>query len=215
MTLTTPHRYIAVDGPIGTGKTTLTRMLAQDLGGRSVLEPMEKNPFLGDFYKDRRRNAFNTQLFFLLNRYQQQLELKQQDLFHTITICDYTFAKDRIFALINLTEDELALYETVYHLLDTQLPKPDLVVYVQATTSVMMQRIRQRGIASEKSVSEEYLEQLTDAYNQFYFAYTDTPLLVVNSSNLDFVKRPDDWKNLRNAILEHRKGAAHYHFVGN
>ncbi len=214
MTLTTPHRYIAIDGPIGTGKTTLTRMLAQDLGGRVVLEPMERNPFLSDFYKDRKRNAFKTQLFFLLNRYQQQLELKQQDLFHTITVCDYTFAKDRIFAQINLSDDELGLYDTVFQLLDDQLPKPDLVVYLQASTDVMLQRIKQRKWEAERSISEEYLEQLSEAYNRYFFSYTGTPLLVINANDQDIVNNSTDWENMRKAILEHRQGTAHYHYVG-
>lgn len=213
MTLTTPHRYIAIDGPIGTGKTTLARMLAQDLGGRVVLEPMERNPFLGEFYKDRKKNAFKTQLFFLLNRYQQQLELKQQDLFHTITVCDYTFAKDSIFAEINLGEDELALYNTVFRLLNEQLPKPDLVVYLQASTPVMLQRIKQRKWEAERAISEEYLEHLAEAYNRYFFSYTATPLLVVNANDLDIVNQPTDWENMRNAILEHRQGTAHYHYV--
>lgn len=213
MTLTTPHRYIAIDGPIGTGKTTLARMLAQDLGGRVVLEPMERNPFLGEFYKDRKKNAFKTQLFFLLNRYQQQLELKQQDLFHTITVCDYTFAKDSIFAEINLGEDELALYNTVFRLLSEQLPKPDLVVYLQASTPVMLQRIKQRKWEAERAISEEYLEHLAEAYNRYFFSYTGTPLLVVNANDLDIVNQPTDWENMRNAILEHRQGTAHYHYV--
>lgn len=213
MTLTTPHRYIAIDGPIGTGKTTLARMLAQDLGGRVVLEPMERNPFLGEFYKDRKKNAFKTQLFFLLNRYQQQLELKQQDLFHTITVCDYTFAKDSIFAEINLGEDELALYNTVFRLLNEQLPKPDLVVYLQASTPVMLQRIKQRKWEAERAISEEYLEHLAEAYNRYFFSYVGTPLLVVNANDLDIVNQPTDWENMRNAILEHRQGTAHYHYV--
>ncbi len=214
MTLTTPHRYIAIDGPIGTGKTTLARMLAQDLGARLVLEPMERNPFLGEFYKDRKKNGFKTQLFFLLNRYQQQLELKQQDLFHTLTVCDYTFAKDRIFAEINLSDDELSLYDTVFTLLDERLPKPDLVVYLQASTDVMQQRIKQRKWEIERSISEEYLEQLSETYNRYFFSYNSTPLLVVNANDLDIVNNPTDWENMRNAILEHRQGTAHYHYVG-
>ncbi len=215
MPLTTSHRYIAVDGPIGSGKTTLTRMLAQDLGGRVVLEPVEKNPFLADFYKDPVRNAFKTQLFFLLNRYQQQLELKQQHLFETVTICDYTFMKDYIFAQCNLSEDELALYETVYQLLDTRLPKPDLVVYLQASTEIMMKRVRQRKLACERDITGDYMEHLAEVYNRFYFTYNETPLLVVNSNDLDFVHRPSDWENLRKAILEHQMGTAHYHYVSN
>lgn len=213
MSRSVTHRYIAVDGPIGAGKTTLVKMLAKDLDGRYILEPVDKNPFLAEFYKDRARNAFKTQLFFLLNRYQQQLELKQQDLFQTIAICDYTFAKDRIFAQLNLSPDEQALYDTVFHLLDARLPKPDLVVYLQASPEVMLQRVRKRGANYEKGVDLEYLDQLTDAYNAYFFNYDTTPLLVVNSNDVDIVENPSDWENLRNAILSHRQGTAHYHLV--
>lgn len=214
MSLGTSHRYIAIDGPIGSGKTTVAKLLADDLGAQLILEPAADNPFLGDFYKDRTRNAFTTQLFFLLNRYRQQVELKQQDLFNALTICDYTFSKDRIFAQLNLSADEMTLYETVFNLLDPRLPKPDLVVYLQASTDVMMQRTKLRKWASEKGITEEYLDELSDAYNSFYFSYTATPLLIVNANDVDIVNRPDDWNNLRTAILEHGQGTAHYHYVG-
>ncbi|MBI2346396.1 MAG: deoxynucleoside kinase [Deltaproteobacteria bacterium] len=213
MPLTSPHRYIAVDGPIGAGKTTLVKLLAKDLGGRAVLEPVDRNPFLPEFYKDRARNAFKTQLFFLLNRYQQQVELKQHDLFHTITICDYTFAKDRIFAEVNLQADERSLYDTIFTLLDARLPKPDLLVYLQASPEVMLQRARKRALTYEKGLTIEYLEQLTNAYNSYFFKYNATPLLVVNSNDLDIVENRSDWENLRAAILAHRQGTAHYHLV--
>lgn len=207
------HRYIAIDGPIGAGKTTLVKMLAQDLEGEAILEPAEKNPFLPEFYKDRQRNAFKTQLFFLLNRYQQQLELKQQGLFEKAVVCDYTFAKDRIFAQINLSQDEQALYETVYSLLNSQIAKPDLVIYLQATPSVLMQRIKKRGTTYEKQITLEYLEQLTDSYNQYFFTYNETPLLVVNSSDLDYVHNAGDWEEMKKTILAHRQGTAHYHYI--
>lgn len=213
MTCSAAHRYIAVDGPIGAGKTTLVTMLAKELGGRAVYEPVEKNPFLPEFYRDRARNAFKTQLFFLLNRYQQQCELNQQDLFQHTTICDYTFAKDRIFAQLNLSPDEQTLYDTVFHLLDARLPKPDLVVYLQASPEVMLQRVKKRNVAYEKGVSIEYLDQLTNAYNSYFFTYESTPLLVVNSNDLDIVANRSDWENLRDAILAHRQGTAHYHLV--
>jgi len=206
-------RYIAVDGPIGAGKTTLVGMLANDLGGEAIFEPAFKNPFLEEFYKDRKRNAFKTQLYFLLNRYQQQLELQQRNLFSTVTICDYTFAKDHIFAEINLSADEKALYDTVYALLQPRLPVPDLVIYMQADAPVLMQRIKKRGLGYEKEISSDYLEQLTEAYNSYFFSYTDSPLLVVNSSNLDFVNRPEDWADLKKTILNHKQGIAHYHYV--
>lgn len=208
------HRYIAVDGPIGAGKSTVAKMLAEAISGRLIMEPVEKNPFLGDFYKDRKKNAFKTQLFFLLNRYQQQLEIKQQHLFEGVAVCDYTFAKDLIFASINLCEDEHNLYKTVYNLLDSRLPKPDIVVYLQATPEVLMQRVKKRGFSYEKPISMEYLESLTNAYNDYFFQYSDTPLLIVNSNDVDIVDNPADWENLKQAILKHRKGTAHHHYVG-
>lgn len=213
MSVKSPHRYIAVDGPIGAGKTTLVKMLAEDLGGQTIFEPAYKNPFLEEFYRDRQRNAFKTQLYFLLNRYQQQLELQQQDLFSTLTICDYTFAKDHIFANINLNSDEKALYETVFNLLQARLPTPDLVIYMQADAPVLMQRIKKRGLDFEREISSEYLEQLTEAYSHFFFSYSASPLLVVNSTNLDFVNHPEDWANLKKTILNHKQGINHYHYV--
>lgn len=208
------HHYFAVDGPIGAGKTTVAKMLADDIGAKLVLEPVEKNPFLTEFYKDRKKNAFKTQLFFLLNRYQQQQELKQENLFENLAVCDYTFAKDFIFAGINLSPDEQNLYNTVYNLLDSQLPKPDIVVYLQAGPEVLMQRVKKRGFGFEKPVNIEYLEELTDAYNNYFFQYSETPLLIVNSNDLDIVKHPADWANLKKAILEHKKGTAHHHYIG-
>lgn len=207
------HRYIAVDGPIGAGKTTVASMLAEDLGGSVVLEPVEKNPFLHDFYKDRGKNAFKTQLYFLLNRYQQQQELKQQDLFSDLVVTDYTFAKDFIFAGINLSEDEQNLYKTVYSLLDSRLPKPDVVVYIQASPEVLLKRIKSRKTSYEKPIDIEYLEDLTDAYNNYFFQYSETPLLIVNSNDADIVNNTTDWTNLKQAILAHKNGTAHYHYV--
>jgi len=211
------HRYIAVDGPIGSGKTVVSNMLAKELDAQLVLEPVAKNPFLTEFYKNREKNAFKTQLFFLLNRYQQQLELKQQNLFKGCTVCDYTFAKDLIFANINLSEDEQNLYSTVYNLLDSRLPKPDLVVYLQVSPEVLLKRIKARGISYEKSVDIDYLESLTEAYNDYFFQYSDTPLLIVNSNDMDVDDKGgkiEDWKNLKSAIFSHKRGIAHHHYVG-
>lgn len=199
-------KYIAVDGPIGAGKTTLARMLAEDMGARLCLEPSDKNPFLPEFYSDRKRNAFKTQLFFLLSRYQQQLELKQPDLFNPMAIADYTFAKDAIFAKTNLSEDELALYNTVFHLLKGQLPRPDLVIYVRADSKVLLTRIRRRGIDYEQPITADYLDELTDSYNRYFLDYAETPLLVVDSSHQNYIDRPEDFANLKRAILSHRGG---------
>lgn len=202
--------YIAVDGPIGAGKTTLAKMLAEDIGAHLLLEPAEKNPFLQDFYKDRKRNAFKTQIYYLLSRYQQQLELKQRDLFHSITICDYTFAKDQIFAEINLSNDEQSLYTTIFQLLKERLPKPDLVIYLCAGPDILLQRIRKRGYDYERPISESYLEDLTDGYNRYFLTYTDTPLLVVDTSNQNYLDNPEDFSTLKRAIIQHRGGTVHF-----
>ena len=209
MNTTTQPQYIAVDGPIGAGKTTLANMLAEDLGAHLCLEPAEKNPFLAEFYKDRERNAFKTQLFFLLNRYQQHLELRQQDLFAQSIVSDYTFAKDLIFAKVNLSDDELALYNTVFHLLRERLPKPELVIYMRAEPKVLLQRIKKRGIDYEKPISEEYLEQLTESYNRHFMTYDETPLLVVDTSEQNYLENPEDFQNIKRAIQSHRGGTVH------
>lgn len=204
-----PLKYIAVDGPIGAGKTTLVRMLAEDLKGQVILEPAEKNPFLPDFYKDRRKNAFKTQLFFLLNRYQQQLELKQRNLFDSSILCDYTFAKDAIFAQINLSEDEQILYQKIYHLLRANLPKPDLVIYLRADSKKLLQRIKKRGVEYERSINQDYLDKLTEAYSKYFLNYHETPLLVADTTSTDYLDNPDDYTNLKREILNHRGGTVH------
>jgi deoxyadenosine/deoxycytidine kinase len=203
-------RHIAVEGPIGAGKTTLAQILVDRFGGRLVTEPVEENPFLGSFYDDRRKYAFQTQLFFLLSRFQQQQELFQQDLFNQVTVADYLFAKDRIFAALNLEPAELALYEQIYGLLGARTVKPDLVVYLQARHEVLLGRIRRRGRAIERNLDPEYLEALSKAYNDFFFHYEEAPLLVVNTSDLDLVGSPADVDALIAVIRRHRNGIQHY-----
>lgn len=201
--------YITVDGPIGAGKTTLVKMLAEDMKGDVLLEPAEKNPFLPDFYKDPKQHAFKVQLFFLLNRFQQQMKIKQHDLFKPLVVCDYTFAKDYIFAKINLNEDEMSLYETVFQLLHQKLPKPDLVIYLRADSKVMLNRIKKRGYEYEKPITGAYLDKLTDSYNQFFLNYNETPLLVVDTSHTNYQENPADYENLKKAILGHKGGTVH------
>ncbi len=202
-------RYIAIDGPIGAGKTTLANLLVERLGGRLVAEPVDENPFLASFYEDRKKHAFQTQIFFLLSRFQQQQGLFQQDLFAQVTVADYLFAKDRIFASLNLDPNELALYEQVYALIGPRTVKPDLVVYLQARQEVLLQRIRRRGRPFERHLEPSYLEALARAYGDFFFHYDETPLLVVNTSDLD-LGNPSDVDALLAVLRRHRKGTQHY-----
>ncbi len=203
-------KYLVIEGPIGVGKTSLVSLLAEELGGRAVLEETENNPFLLRFYRDRRRWAFQTQLFFLLSRYRQQEELAQQDLFSNVTISDAFLPKDRIFATLNLSPDELVLYDQVYSLLKTRLPKPDLVIYLHAETAVLMQRVKQRGRDYEKDLTWEYLHDLNRAYNDFFFAYTETPLLVIQTTDIDFVKNSKDLEDLIRQIRQMKGGVQYY-----
>jgi deoxyguanosine kinase len=204
------HRYIAVEGPIGVGKTSLSNLLAEKLSARRILETAEENPFLANFYRDRKKYAFQTQIFFLLSRYRQQQELWQQDLFRQVTVSDYLFAKDRIFATLNLESDEMALYERVFEALGTRVLKPDLVIYLQARREVLVQRIKKRAREFERRFDADYLEQVSSAYNEFFFHYAETPLLVINTSEIDFVNNEADWGDLLNAISKMRKGIHHY-----
>ncbi len=209
-----PPHYIAIEGPIGAGKTSLAKRLSEDLNARLVLEAVEENPFLPEFYKDRQKHALKTQILFLINRYQQQKELLQQDLFSRTVVCDYLFSKDKIFAGLNLSKDELFIYDKIYSLLDTQLPKPDLVVFLQASTDVLKQHVKKRAIAYEKHIETSYLEELSEAYNRFFFSYQGTPLLTVNVTDIDFVKNKSDYENLLREILSEKRGTRHYVGMG-
>jgi deoxyadenosine/deoxycytidine kinase len=204
------NRYMVVEGPIGVGKTSLSNLLAKQLQARQILETVEENPFLSSFYGDRQKYAFQTQLFFLLSRYRQQQELFQQDLFNSVTISDYLFAKDRIFACLNLDPNELALYDRVFEALGPRVAKPDLVVFLQARLDVLLQRIKRRGRDFERQIDPGYLEDLIKAYNDFFFHYSDTPLLVINTSDIDFVNNEEDLQNLVSVIRRMRKGTHHY-----
>jgi len=203
-------RYICVEGVIGVGKTSLTRLLAEYFQAQLVQEQPEENPFLGDFYKDPEHFAFQVQLFFLLSRYRQQQESFQPDLFHSHTISDYLFAKDRIFAHLNLEDRELFLYDRVASLLEKDIPKPDLVVYLQSTVERLMSNIRMRGRSYEKNMSEEYIRQLNEAYNRFFFHYNDTPLLVINSTLIDFVNNRADFLEIVKQIDRPHSGIEYY-----
>jgi len=206
----TKKKYIVVEGPIGVGKTSLAKMLAAEFQARSLFEKVEDNPFLPKFYEDRETYAFQNQLFFLLSRYQQQRELSQQELFNQNTVADYLFAKDKIFANLTLSSEELNLYQQIYLLLDTRVPKPDLVVYLQARPEVLYKRIKKRDKSYEKNITPEYLEEVAQAYNRFFFHYDEDPLLVVNTSEIDFVSSGNDLADLIKEINNMGPGTQHY-----
>jgi len=205
-----PPRYIIVEGPIGVGKTSLVDRLAERLGARKVLEVADDNPFLASFYEDRARYAFQTQLWFLLNRFRRQQEMAQWDLFRQTLVADYLFAKDKIFAYLNLEDHELALYERIHALLTVQVPTPDLAIFLQANTDALLTRIAHRGKPYEREISRKYLEDLNAAYTHFFFHYTASPLLVINTSDMDFVNRPEDFEDLVKEIREIRGGTQYY-----
>lgn len=204
------NRYIVIEGPIGVGKTSLCHLLEKEFSGRLVLEEVEENPFLAEFYKDRQRVALQTQLFFLLSRYRQQQEILQPNLFRQATISDYLFAKDRIFAYLNLDDNELTLYNQIYDLLEPNVPKPDLVIYLQASTDILMHRINLRGKEYEREMSREYLNDLNEAYNHFFFNYDSTPLLVINTTDIDFVESRKELTDLVIRIRDMKKGTHYY-----
>lgn len=204
------NRYLVIEGVIGAGKTSLTKMLSERLQAQLVLEEVEENPFLKDFYKDRARFAFQTQMHFLFSRYQQQRDLKQMDLFSDKLVADYLFQKDRIFASLNLVDREMALYERLVTWLEMDVVKPDVVVYLQAHPDTLMERIARRDRPFEREMEKDYIAQLTDAYNHYFFHYTDTPLLVVDTNAIDFVNQPDDYEDLVKRILSHRQGTLYY-----
>jgi deoxyadenosine/deoxycytidine kinase len=203
-------RYIAVEGPIGVGKTALARRLAADFGSQLILEQVDDNPFLRKFYDDASRYAFQAQLFFLLERYRQQRELYQHGLPPSGAVADYLFAKDTIFAGINLNAHEGELYRQIFELLDKHIPRPDLVIYLEARPEVLLKRIRKRGIDYERSITKDYLEKLTEAFRSFFHDYTDAPLLVVNCSDIDFVEHGADLADLTKEIRGMRQGVQHY-----
>ena len=202
--------YLAIEGVIGAGKTSLAERVSEKLNGRLILEQSEENPYLEDFYREPKRYAFQVQLFFLLSRYRQLVNLPQQDLFHFYLIADYLFAKDKIFAYLNLEERDLVLYDRVVSLLETDLTKPDLVIYLQASAERLIENIKHRNRKFEKQISTDYIKRLNDAYNEFFFRYSATPLLVINTTEIDFVKNDDDLDDLITQILNPPMGVKYY-----
>lgn len=200
------YRYIVVEGPIGTGKTSLAKKLAERFNAGLLLENADANPFLPRFYEDPKRNALSTQLFFLFQRMNQVQELKQMDLFSHATVSDFFLEKDPLFAKLNLGDDEYSLYQQIYQHMRPQAPTPDLVIYLQAPPNVLAERVRQRAISYEQEIGESYLAKLANAYSDFFYHYDASPLLIVNNANLNIVDRPQDFELLVERIGSMRGG---------
>ena len=203
-------KYIAIEGVIGSGKTSLARKLKDKLNAELLLEQFDANPFLEKFYSDRSRYAFQTQMFFLISRFKQQEELSQENLFRDYIVSDYLFEKDRIFAYLNLNSEELKLYESLYPLLARSLRKPDLVVFLQSSSDRLMHNIKNRNRKIERALTRSYIEDLSEAYNHFFFRYSNTPLLIVNSTEIDFVNSDGDFEELFKQIFREDRGVKEY-----
>lgn len=204
-------RYLVIEGVIGAGKTTLARMIAKQFRGRVVLEEFDLNPFLPNFYTDPERWAFHTQLSFLASRFRQQKKLTERDLFHQVVISDYAFDKDRIFAHVNLQGDELQLYETLYTLMQPTTPVPDLVVYLRSSLDRLMANIAQRGRDYETDMDRDYMQSLVEAYDYYFTRYTRSPLLIVDATQIDFVKNVQHQNALlRQIVMERHTGTVHF-----
>ena len=204
------NRYLVIEGVIGAGKTSLCRLLSDRLKAQLVLEEVEENPFLKDFYRDRARYAFQTQMHFLFSRYQQQRNLGQTDLFSDKLVADYLFQKDRIFASLNLVDKELSLYERLVGWLEMDVIKPDIVVYLQASTDTLMERIMRRDRSFERDMDRDYIERLNEAYNHFFFHYNATPLLVVETSQFDLSWGDEALDDLMKQLGGMGKGTRYY-----
>ena len=203
-------RYIAIEGVIGAGKTSLARKIKEKLNAELIQEQFEANPFLEKFYGDRKRYAFQTQMFFLVNRYKQQELLNQENLFTEYLVSDYIFEKDKIFAYLNLNGEELKLYENLFPMLARNLRKPDLVVYLQSSVNRLMYNIKRRGRKIERNLTRNYIEELSEAYNHFFFRYNTTPLLIVNTTEIDFIKNEQEFDELYKQIFRDDRGFTEY-----
>ncbi|MHB8338713.1 MAG: deoxynucleoside kinase [Ignavibacteriaceae bacterium] len=203
-------KYIAIEGVIGAGKTSLARKLKEKLNAELVFEQFDANPFLEKFYADRRRYAFQTQMFFLINRFTQQQQLNQENLFTDYIVCDYIFEKDKIFAYLNLSGEELKLYETIFPLLSRNLRKPDLLVFLQSSVERLMFNIKKRNRKIERNLTLNYIEELSEAYTHYFFRYNTTPLLIVNSTEIDFVNSDNDFDELFKQIFREDRGLIEY-----
>ena len=206
-------RTIAVEGPIGVGKTSFVELLAKKFDAYRVLEKVD-NPFLRDFYEDKAGAAFQSQLFFLLSRHRQLMDLAQRDLFHQITLCDYILPKDKIFAYLNLDDSELLIYDKLYAMLEPQVPRPDLAIFLQADTARLVERIKRRRRDYETEISEAYVEEVNKAYNYFFFHYNQTPLLVIDTTSIDFVHNEEQLDELVAQIRKMDRGVQYYRPLG-
>jgi deoxyadenosine/deoxycytidine kinase len=204
-----PFRYLAVDGPIGVGKTSLVDRLVKRFEAVKVLEDVE-NPFLPDFYQDKPGAAFQTQMYFLLSRFKQQQEIVQQELFQRLIVSDYTFQKDRIFAYLTLGDDDLALYDRLYATLEPNVPVPDLVLYLTADVDTCMARIRRRARGFEREISSDYIAELIDAYNHYFHYYNRSPLLVVDTRHLNLVSKGEDFDELLDQLRRPVRGTEYF-----
>ncbi|MBL7176719.1 MAG: deoxynucleoside kinase [Desulfobacteraceae bacterium] len=204
------HHHIVIEGSLGVGKTSLAVMLAEKMSGQTLLERTEENPFLVKFYQNPKKYRFQTQIFFLLHRYQQASEIRQIGLFKRSIISDYLFDKDRVFARANLDDNEFWLYDQLFKLLKKRITPPDLVIFLQATTDVSMKRIKKRDREYERSINYRYLEEINQSLNEFFFHYSDSPLLVINASKIDFVNVPEDFEDLVKQIKRIKSGTQYY-----
>ena len=202
--------YIIIEGTIGVGKTSLAKLLANEIDAKLILEEFEDNPFLPDFYKDSKRYAFQTQLFFLLSRYRQQLEFQQIDIFSKSIISDYMFMKDRIFAALNLNDKEIVLYDKIANILEQNIAYPDLIIFLQSDTERLMDNIKKRGRSYEKNMDWNYIDSLNQIYNEFFFRYDKSPLLIINTNDIDFVNDSEDFKEILEIIRNPITGTKYY-----
>ena len=207
--------YVSIEGVIGVGKTSLAHLLEERLNAKLVMEKFDENPFLADFYLDPERYAFQTQLFFLLSRYRQQQELRQTDVFHKLVISDYMFVKDRLFASLNLDDKEMSLYDSVAKILEKNILNPDLVIYLQAETPKLMERITLRGRDFEKNMSADYIDALNQIYNEYFFRYQESPLLIINTNDIDFVHNEEDLEEVIRYIRQPVSGTKFFNPASN
>lgn len=203
------YKYLAIEGPIGVGKTTLAKMLAEKMDAHLVLE-QPNNPFLVEFYENRAKASFKAQMFFLLDRYSQLTNIKQSYLFHQVVISDFIIEKDKIFAYLNLDDHELNLYNKLFDLLNKDLPRPDIVIYLQAKADVLLQRLKKRKSVLDKHISVDYLKEVIAAFDYFFFHYKATPLLVINTNKLDFVYNDSHFEEIQRAIKVMKAGTYYY-----